>query len=321
MSTFKQNEQVTFIEVAKTIGPDGDLLTTAEVLDEVNEIMEDAVWKKANNNFSHVGLVRNSLPQGEVRDFNAGVSTQAATRERIEDVIMMRESYTEADVALVNASGDPAGFMMDEARAKIEGIGQGMTADLIYGNHATDISKMTGLAPRLATVDSERVWNNGGSGSDVSSIYGVEWGIDTCHMIFPEGGVAGLDRKWLGEDTTTDSNSKKFQVLREHFKFHYGLHVRNAKSIIRIANIETAGSSNTFNEDILIKALMKMVNKGRRTTLYCNDTIYSQILIRAKDKANVNLVWSTAFGEDTITFLGRPIRMVDQILNTETAIS
>jgi hypothetical protein len=182
---------------------------------------------------------------------------------------------------------------------------------------------MTGLSRRLNTVDSIRVWNTGGSGSDVTSIYMVKWGTDKVYCPYTEGATAGLSIEHLGEDTKTDSNGLNHQVLRDYFKWDYGLTVEDPQCIARVANIETTGSSNTFNEDLVIKALFKMRGQGKGVNHYVNDTTYAQMVIRAKDKANVNFFWSDAFGgpEETLTLLGRPIKLVDQIVSTETAIS
>ncbi|MCK5235579.1 MAG: hypothetical protein KAR06_01225 [Deltaproteobacteria bacterium] len=321
MSTFAINERLTLVEVLKRMGPDGDLLTMAEVLDEENAVLEDAVWVKANAKFTHVSMQRNVLPAGQARDFNAGVLPSATQGERQEDVIMMLEDYSEVDKKLAMASGDADGYRNQEARGILEGMGQTIAGKIFYGNHLLVSEEMTGFAPRLATIDSYSVWDTGGTGSDLSSIFLVQWGEDACHLIYPEGSTAGLMRENLGQETKVLSDGSMYEVLREHFSIDVGLVIRNPKCASRVANIETSGSADTFDEDLVIKALFKMKGGGRRAVLYVNDTIYAQMVIRAKDKANVNLFWSNAFGEDTLTFMGRPIRLVDQLVETETALT
>ena len=323
MSTFKQNERATLLETMKAIGPDGNMLTAAEVLDETNEVVQDIVWTKANNKMTHIGLVRNSLPEGDIRDFNAGVSRKASTKERIEDVIVQIELYSEPDKKLIDMLGAAQAYRASEARAIMEGMGQQMINKLFYGNTATNQADMTGLAPRLNTVDAYRVWDNGGTGSDLSSIYGLIWGMDGAQMVYPEGTQVGIGINDMGEQTVLDpaDSTKQFQAYRTHFTMDFGFHLARPDAALRIANIETAGSSDTFNEDILIKAINKSFMRGQRMVLYVNDTIYSQMQIRMKDKANVNFTWGNAFGENTLMFMGRPVRLVDKLTNTETAIS
>jgi hypothetical protein len=127
----------------------------------------------------------------------------------------------------------------------------------------------------------------------------------------------------MGEQTVLDpaDSTKQFQAYRTHFTMDFGFHLARPDAALRIANIETAGSTNTFDEDILIKAMNKSFMRGQRMVFYVNDTIYSQMQIRMKDKANVNFQWSNAFGENTLTFMGRPVRLVDKLTNTEDEIT
>jgi hypothetical protein len=101
--------------------------------------------------------------------------------------------------------------------------------------------------------------------------------------------------------------------------------VRDQRSIGRLANIESAGASNTFDEDNLIKLLNNM-NIGDGTRIYCNETILTQMQIRLKDKNNVNYTQDNGdglSGMPPMRFQGIPIRKIDReiLLNTEAAIS
>lgn len=323
MPTYAQNERATMLEIMKTKGPDGNMLTTAEVLEETNEVVQDLVWTEANKGFTHVGTVRNSDPEGEIRDWNAGTSRAASTRETVEDVIVQIERYSEPDKKLIDGLGYPEAWRASEARSITAGMGKQMVNKLFYANHATNHADMTGIAPRLATIDSVRVWGNSGTGSDLASIYGIDWGLDTCHMVYPTGTQVGIGVTDMGEQTVLDpaDSTKQFQAYRTHFTMDFGLHVVMPDALLRIANIESAGATNIFDEDVLIKALNKAYMRGMGMVIYVNDTIYSQMEIKLKDKANVNFNYSNAFGENTLTFKGRPVRMVDKLTITESAIT
>jgi hypothetical protein len=310
------------LDIIKASDPSGGLLNAALVLAEDNAIVQDAQFMKSNNKFTHVTLQVNHLPTGTVRDWNKGVAAENPLEERQEDVIQMLRSYFEVDKELAEASGDPVTFRNGKIRAFLEGMSQTFAGDMIYSNDSTVAQEqMTGIARRLNTVDSKRVWDTGGSGSDVTSIYMIKWGPDKVYCPYTEGATAGLNIEHLGQDTSVDSNGLKHQVLRDYFKWDYGLTVEDPQCIARIANIETTGSSNTFNEDLLIKALHKMRHGGRGVVFYVNDTVMSQMVIRAKDKGNVQLFWNDAFGRPDVSFLGHPVKLVDQIVSTETAIS
>ena len=54
--------QLTLADWSKRIGPDGKIDPIAELLSQTNEILEDIVFKEANQPTSHVVAVRTGLP-------------------------------------------------------------------------------------------------------------------------------------------------------------------------------------------------------------------------------------------------------------------
>jgi len=236
----------------------------------------------------------------------------------------MLEDYCESDKALVDSMPNPMQFRMDEARAHIEGMAQTLAYTIVYGNAESDPEKFTGLAPRMGTLDSYYIIGNSGTGSDVTSIYAVQWGPGKVYMVYPRGNRnLGVEHEDLGEDTATGiTSSTQFQIYRDHFKCYCGLVVQDPRCIGRVANIETSGAANLFDEDKLIELLNNMPNAGRGAVLYVNSKIRTQMEIALKDKANVNFsVRDGLGGVPVMYFRGNPIRTVDQIANTETAIS
>jgi hypothetical protein len=56
---------------------------------------------------------------------------------------------------------------------------------------------------------------------------------------------------------------------------------------------------------------------SERVYAYCNETVYTQLQILAKDKGNVQWTSNDPFGRPQFEFLGMPIRRADSITNTE----
>lgn len=320
MATLTANTQLTLVELAKS-EHGGKMLPTAEILTRVNDILLDAPWVPANDRFSHVTTQRFSLPTGQWRKFNAGVGHHVTQRKQIVDTIGMLEDYGVHDKALVDNAANPAQWRNDENAGVLEGMSQTFASTILYGNQAVDAEKFTGFAPRLASLNSTNVLGCGGTGSDLSSLYAIQWGVDKVHLTFPKGSTLGLSHRDLGEDTVKDADSNEFQAYRDHFQLHAGLVVRNPRCIGRLANIETSGSSNLFDEDLMIKILNRMPMKGRGAVFYANPTVMSQIDIAAKDKGNVWHPITDPFGNEVLSFRGHPIRMVEAILDTETALT
>lgn len=324
MANLDTTSQLTLLELAKRKDPKGNLAAIAEVLTETNEILLDAVWSEANDTFSHQVVRRAALPGGAWRQLNAGVALESSQTIKVVEDIGMLEAYSRADIDLVDASPNPRQFRNDEAQAFLEGMSQTLADTLIYGNSGTDPEQFTGLAPRLNTINSQNVWNASGGGGDTSSVFIVQWGLNRVHMVYPKGSSVGLEHMDDGIVTVAESASSTnpYKVYQDHFRLKAGLAVKDTRCIARVANIESTGAANIFDEDLLIKLLNKMPMAGAGATIYVNDTIKSQMEIKLKDKTNVNFTTREGLGGvEVLTFRGRPVRMVDAITNAETAVS
>lgn len=323
MSTLNAVKQLTLVELAKRKDPSGNLATIAEVLAEDNEILTDAPYIEANDTFSHKIVRRANLPTGSWRQLNAGVANEASKTQEFTETIGMLETYARTDKDLVDSAPSPQAFRMQEAKAFLEGMSQTLASTVIYGNHQTDPEKFTGLASRMASIAAtSNVINEGGTGSDLTSIYIVQWGIGRAYMIYPKGSAIGIQHRDLGEDTVSDTAGYWYQAYLDHFQVKCGMAVADPRCIARLANIETTGSSNIFDEDNIITLLNRMPMSGAGAVIYCNATIKTQMEIALKDKANVNFTTDNGLGGvPVLRFRGVPVRKVDAITITETALT
>jgi hypothetical protein len=142
-------------------------------------------------------------------------------------------------------------------------------------------------------------------------------------MVYPQNDPhMGIQHRDLGEATVMDSSSNQYQAYRDHFKIESGLVVRDERCIKRVCNIEVSGSTNLFDEDLLIAVLNDLPFRGAGAVIYCNKKIKTQMQIRLKNKANVNFtVGEGLSGRPVLFFDGVPVHLCDSILNTETEIT
>lgn len=325
MSELNVHEQLTLLELAKRHDPDGNLATIIESLAEENEILLDAPWLQANDRWGHKTVRRTTLPSGSWRKLNAGVGTEASKTQEVREGIGMLETYAEYDKALVDSADNSESFRNTEVRAFLEGLGQTLADTIIYGDITLYPERFQGLAPRLGTVDADgNVLDQGGSGSDCTSVYVVQWGPTKVHMIYPQGNKNfGVEHEDLGQVTKVDGSGDMWEVYRDHFKVYAGMVVRDDRCLGRIGSIEVSGSSNVFDEDNLITLLNRMPKSGQGGRVYVNDTMQTAMEIKLKDKTNVYFTPGKGgglFGEPVLYVRGLPIRKVDAIKNTEAAI-
>ena len=324
MATLEMNKVYTLLELmlrgqnARSNVP----LQLVEPLVVHNEIFLDATHIECNDGTGYIGAQRTTLPTPSARRYNRGTSpTMSQTRPFTESTVAY-EDRSEVDIKILERAGANAGAARSqEDTAHVLGFGNHFGEMAIYGAEANP-EEFQGLAPRLNDLSFGNVWGSGGTGSDLSSIYIVAWGPQAATFVYPQGSPPGLTMRDLGEESVLDGDNKPYRAMVSLFNQDIGFAVHNFEhDIARVCNIETTGSSNIFDEDILIQALNHMRGTMGSPVILVNETIMSQMDIAAKDKTNVSYTSAEVYGHPTTLFRGVPVRRNDAILITEDAIT
>lgn len=320
-TTVHLGAQFTLVEAAK-LTHNGQMLPMAEILTKSKPVLQHIPFFEANDQFSNKTLQRYTLPAGTWRKFNAGVAAETSQGKQITDTMGMLDSYWEGDCDLVDSMPSPETFRQEQNAAFVEGFGQTMTTQLWYGNALVDPEKWTGLAPRMASLNSKTVQGCGGS-TTLTSIYLVQWGAGKVYGIFPRGSAAGLRHEPKpGKQTKSDSNGLMWEVYRDHYTWKAGLVVENPRCIARVANMEPTGATNSFDEEVLISVKNWMKDQGAGAIGYCSTNMLSQIMIAINNKSNVFHPVANPFGPGEVpSLLGIPLYVDEMIVETETVIS
>ncbi len=320
----------TLIDVASRLDPNGKIATVVELLNETNEVMQDMTMLEANDGTGHKTTVRTGLPSVAWRLLNYGVPNSKSGTAQIRDGTGMLESYAEVDKALVDMSGDPAGFRMSEDAAFLESMNQEFLDTLFYGNTNVNPERFLGLSTRYSdstAPNGKNIIKAGGSGSDNSSIWLIGWAPQTIHGIYPKGSEGGISHRDLGEHTLKDANGGQYQGYRTHYKMTPGLVVRDWRFAIRIANIDMSeltkdAATGADIVDLMTQALEKRpTNMGiARWGFYANRQITSFLRRQIKNAKNIHLTLEEVAGKKVMAFDGVPVRRVDALLATEATV-
>lgn len=320
----------TLVDLGKSLDPDGSIANVAEILNQQNEMLDDMPWVEGNLPTGHRSTVRTGLPVPTWRRLYGGVQPTKSNKAQITDNCAMIEDYAEVDKALADLNGNTQAFRMSEDRAHIEGIGQALCGNVIYGNEGTSPEKFTGFAPRFNSStagNGSNIIKAGGSGSTNTSVWLVVWGTDRVAGIYPRGSKAGLSVTDKGQITVenADGSSGRMEAYRTHYKWDCGLMVKDWRYVVRIANIDVSNLTGETSAADILKAMTIAVHKppgmnGARWAFYMNNTVLTMLDIQAQNKTNVYLNVGNEEGQAKISFRGVPIRRVDQILNTEARV-
>jgi hypothetical protein len=165
-----------------------------------------------------------------------------------------------------------------------------------------------------------------------TSIWILELGINKVYGFYPKNTFAGLKHTDLGEVTKeagygeTLANSM-YQVMRDHLQWYLGLFVADERCVQRIANLATTGTTNIFDEELMIKAINQLPGAGEApgTVILVDRTMKSQIDIRAIGKMNTYFIQDSntgnVWGRGVTRFRNIPVLVCEKLLDTETAIT
>lgn len=323
----------TLLDVKNRLEPDGQVSKVIEMLNQTNEILEDAVWIEGNELTGHTTSVRTGIPEPAWRKLYGGVQPTKSTSVKVREGLGMLENYAEVDKALADLNGNSAAWRLSEEAAIIEGFGQKVARYMIYGNEATEPEGFTGLAPRFndqSAVNGENILTSAATpdGNDNTSIWVVGWGPDTCHMIYPKGSKAGLQIMDKGHVTieNVDGQGGRMEAYRTHYKWDCGMVVRDWRYVVRInfdlEDVVADGQTGPVLRDMLAKAMRRIPSLNRcRPAIYMNrDALDAFDLQMNRDPLLQFKTQEEAQGKFVTRFRGVPVRRVDQILSTEAGI-
>jgi hypothetical protein len=309
-------------------------------------MLTDMLWMECNDGQGHKTTVRTGLPSATWRLLNYGIAKSKSTTAQVRDATGMLEAVSEIDKALADLNGNTAEFRLGEDMAFIEAMNQTMQGQVVYGSTAATPERFNGLSVRfnsLSAGNGGNIVNAGGSSNTNTSVWLIGWGQNTCHGLFPKGSKAGLQVRDLGEQPLYDANGNFYPGYRTHYKWDCGLTVRDWRYVVRIANINVTSGAVTTSTllDTFIAALNKvpaisaagnspppgapggtMTKPGQvNWAFYCNRTMRTALDIQALAKTNNFLTIETRDGRPYTSFRGIPIRICDQILNTEANVA
>lgn len=322
-----------------------EIMNVAEVLNETNDVIADAIVQRANDMTTHQVTRRTRLPAVNwVKAGNGWNATVGLTNQAIEQMGMLKARYL-CPEDVMRIQPNPAKYRANQERAYIESMGQEL-ANTLMGNVTSGAldpvvvppEEFAGFQYRLNTISSDPtkyVVNNGNdSGSDNTSIYFVQWAMNKVYLIHPRntdgGGLKKKDegRVYTSGDNAVASNSaanpnptNSLWAYITEFSWDVGLCVEDQRSVKRLCNIDSVSTATkTLNEDFIIQIRNNF--KGNDTVyMYCNETVFTQLQILAKDKTNVHWTENNPFGKPQLYFLDMPVRRCDAITNAEATLT
>jgi hypothetical protein len=335
---------ITMADYAKQLGPNNKIARIIEVLNQSNEILDDAIVQEGNLPTGMRVTMRTGLPAVVFRLANQGVPPSKATTAQFDEQAARIEAWSEIDEMIAELAPDLGQFRLNQSLPFLEAMNEQMATSLFYGNAGLTPEQFTGFAVRYSSTTA----GNGaqilkapsGSGGDNTSIWLINWHPQTVSLIYPQNTQAGLVHNDLGLgviETTVANNApaaNRMRGYRDQYIWRVGLAVMDWRSVVRIANIDTsdlladtAGATVKLIE-LMSRAIDRIQGPRGKLVFYANRTAKSILRVQALNKSTNALSVQAAlnqFGQDRVggelSFLGVPIRTVDALLPTEALVT
>jgi hypothetical protein len=343
----------TLVDIASALDPDGKIATVAELLNQSNEIIQDVNFFAGNLPTGHKTSVRTGLPSVIMRKFYQGTPVSKSLRATVTDTIGMAESRMEIDRDLAELGGNAADYRASESFAYVEAMSQKFGQQVFYGDNTADPDGILGLSPRFSSLSAQtgtNVMSAGGAGSDNTSVWLIVWGDNTISGIYPKGSKAGLIHEDQGIQPCYDSSNNVYDGYRDKWQWKFGLCVKDWRYAVRIANIDISDlrgftgtqvdTASTYLPYLMAESLSKIPSMSMgRACFYANRTVKGMMAVQGVKRLGGFLTVEQAanqFGKlgpgsvagtgtgisgGSVTFLGVPVRTVDQLLLTEAVVS
>ena len=320
MSVLTAYANMTLAEAHKREGYDGMYEVLGE-LQTAHDFMDEIPFYPANNGDYHKYLQGKRLGKGGFSKANAPVPTISSSADELSEPVKLYEGDSKIDNRVLAGVKDKRATRDSEDAMNLEGMIGDWIYNVFYSNSG---DAFKGLAARRATLGDYCI-NVGGSGSDLSSMWVFEFGPAGFHMRYNSNGVPGIVNKDMGlRNTKAPTGDGEMWAWIRHYEIWAAIILRNERAMIRLPNIETTGETNNLISDPakVILAKNKLQSFGRNAISFVNRTLKAQIDTAAFNKTNAafSVRDIKEFGPMT-SIASLPVRCIEQILDTESAIA
>lgn len=310
-------------DLQKGHDPQGNVAKIIGVLWEhgQGDFAQDAKFIMANDFTSDTVTRQLTEPTGSWGGSGVGVGGETVKTKQIKEDILVLQSRSIVPLLDIKKSPNPEQFLSERNKLHLKGMIKNLTRYTFYGRSGltgfpvSEEKAPLGLVPRFNDLSDfpDSIVNNGGSGSDLCSVWAIKHGPGGFSFSIPRDGKSFIDENPLGLRDALDAAGKPYSTIQTEYTIQVGLRIEDVKGIQRVCNIETVGASNLFDEDFLIDALENLEDLDG-VVVYMPKKVHALCWKILKDKANVNFSVRDAFGGPLLHFGETPIRKMGSTL-------
>lgn len=339
MATLTQST-LSLVDDMKRRGVDGKYNIIEVLNDTSQDILTDFMWEECNDGTKHTHGIRTGLPSVSWGALYEGIPQSKSGSQQVTDTTGFVEGLCQVDTRVLELASNEALLRASESRPYLESMAQELVTALFYHDPATNARLPKGLDARFGVLSTQGAGNQivdaGGTGSDNTSIWFVEWSDHGVKALYPKGTEMGIKQEDKGEQRVTDANGNAYFVKEELVRAHAGFAVKDWRRVSRVANVDVsdliAGSVDLYKflRQAYYKLHSRRVSKVRDQGATSNLVMYANTqILEALDALGTNSGASDNFarlrpmeiqGKEVMSYRNIPIRETDALLNTEARI-
>lgn len=329
----------TLADYSKSLDPKGGIGQQIKLLSQTNAVVRDIPFEEGNLDTGMQVIVETAYPDVVYKMLNAGVVPSVGSQAQFNEQCGMAVSWMKLDRDLANRGGNGPAYRMSKWPKYMASMAQTYANRLFYGNVVSEPAAFTGIMPRYSSLsagNAQNVIDAGGTGSDNTSIVLVEWGDQKVVGIYPKGTKVGLQHFDHGLQIDQNTNGVPGALNNfffDEWQWFHGLCVYDWRCIGRIANIGVSDLlGNEAAQANLIDQLEHAVSllpsteddetPGGKRVIYMNRTIARFLRKQTREEvgAGGGLTYENVNGKRILMFGDVPVRIVDQLVNTESRV-
>nr|DAH74254.1 MAG TPA: major capsid protein [Caudoviricetes sp.] len=307
------DNRYTLAEYAQVAGLKGVQLEVVHTIEDTEPLFASAPIIKCNSGQVNKTQVITQYPVGQTRGYNMGVTAEKAASKVVQDDTCMIETYNEIDVEIVRQNGDSARWRANQDKAFVRGLAHSTAERIFNASKKRDPFEFDGLGTRYSKIDGEHVIDAAVEDTVYADLWLVNWGTNTVHLIYPEGGVAGLHQNFEQNVDARDPKNRLFKVDRTWYKWYMGLAVPDPAQVVRIANVPV---NKALSGDYDLITALTLATEGLPGDvlpgcgIYMNQKLRSALRLQITAKPNVNLTFDTVAGKKVLNWDGIAVHKV-----------
>lgn len=290
-------------------------------------IIDTIPWYPTTHGLMNRQVQADRLPAGAFSMINGAIPTGSGGKSVIEEPVKLFQMESQVDERLFQGvTPEQARAIRDsEDEMAMEGVLSGFEGAIINGNDGSAPDSLRGWEARRPALATGLCIGCGATGSGtLESAYMVQVGRKGFHFAYPSNsGRPGIKTTDKGlQRVASPDGTGDFYAWCRLIEVWGAMVLRDNRSLIRFANIDSTSATNTLTADRIITGRNQLPGMGTDAFVFVSRNVKTQLDQAAYNKTNLAITIGQLDGYGAVTMVGGvPVKLSEAILDDESTVS